>query len=363
MNDLSNLIPPIIWMTIWMTFWFVLTRILRIISYWWAGKGQREAWKEFAVTNKLHFHPGIFLMRGTRIDGVYRKHNLRIAAAREGRRTCGTRVKLKANSPCLEQDEGNVGDTFTSPTPEDVLSLLTPTGLQGVYFGKMETVAWGEFMWYWQGDALTDVDNLRRVCNLLADVADHYSAVVSIGGTVVHPLEAISRQRGLLSSVARQMLHDIARRTQRRLGHQSEHLLCPRCLARCGAHRADLEQFDETYYGCRLCRQSREFIDCPQGVVAVLDSAWTDAQAQSDGLLRVNWLARRALFDFDRVEIVRAADEDVERFAVQVGNDTDPLRSPRYAEMGCAVGPACGLSENTLRVLESTFGQVRQIVV
>jgi hypothetical protein len=92
--------------------------------------------------------------------------------------------------------------------------------------------------------------------------------------------------------------------------------------------------------------------------VAVLDAAWQGAQTQRDGTLRVNWLARRALFDFDRVEIIRAADKDVEQFAMQVGNDTDPLRKPRYAEMRCVVNPACGLAENTLRVLKSTFGRV-----
>jgi len=69
-------------------------------------------------------------------------------------------------------------------------------------------------------------------------------------------------------------------------------------------------------------------------------------------------LARRALFDFDRVEIIRATDEDVERFAMQVGNDTDPLRKPRYAQMRCSLAPNCHLTENTLRILESLFGRV-----
>jgi len=48
----------------------------------------------------------------------------------------------------------------------------------------------------------------------------------------------------------------------------------------------------------------------------------------------------------------------VERFAVQVGNDTDPFRRPRYRQMRCVVKPECNLSENTLRILDSVFGQV-----
>jgi hypothetical protein len=73
----------------------------------------------------------------------------------------------------------------------------------------------------------------------------------------------------------------------------------------------------------------------------------------------INWLQRRELFDFSRVEIVQATDEDVERFAVQVGNDTDEWRKPRYKQIPCAVSAQCQLSENTLRILERMFGAVR----
>jgi hypothetical protein len=190
-------------------------------------------------------------------------------------------------------------------------------------------------------------------------VADGYPAVAAAGGAVAPALQTVARQNGLLRDVVVRMLKDIAGATQRQLGNRAGRLLCPRCLAHFYAHRADLPwQFDETYYGCRLCYQSREFIECPQGVAAVLDAAWTGTQDLRDGVLRVNWLARRALFDFTVVEIVQATDEDVERFAVQVGNDADLLRRPLYAAMRCIVNPACGLAENTLRILRSTFGSV-----
>jgi len=64
------------------------------------------------------------------------------------------------------------------------------------------------------------------------------------------------------------------------------------------------------------------------------------------------------LFDFEQVVIVTANDEDVERFAVQVGNDTDPVRRPKYAQMCCLVSPECALSENTVRIFRRTFGRV-----
>jgi hypothetical protein len=82
-------------------------------------------------------------------------------------------------------------------------------------------------------------------------------------------------------------------------------------------------------------------------------------QVNQGEILRVNWLIRRTLFDFDEVEIVRANDEDIERFAVQVGNDTDIIRQPSYKEMRCVISSNCELSENTKRILQHMFGQVK----
>jgi hypothetical protein len=41
-----------------------------------------------------------------------------------------------------------------------------------------------------------------------------------------------------------------------------------------------------------------------------------------------------------------------------VGNETDPLRQACYKQLHCTVWPGCGLSENTIRILQHTFGQV-----
>jgi hypothetical protein len=65
-----------------------------------------------------------------------------------------------------------------------------------------------------------------------------------------------------------------------------------------------------------------------------------------------------ALFDRFYSQEQPANDEDIERFVVQVGNDTDPFRKPRYWQMTCTIGSACRLSENTLRILEKMFGRV-----
>jgi hypothetical protein len=84
----------------------------------------------------------------------------------------------------------------------------------------------------------------------------------------------------------------------------------------------------------------------------------TKEVVRQNNVLKVNWLLWRKLFDFDEVHIIRATDEDAERFAVQIGNDTDELRKSRYSQMRCNISADCQLSPNTMRILQHTFGQV-----
>jgi hypothetical protein len=161
-----------------------------------------------------------------------------------------------------------------------------------------------------------------------------------------------------LKQIAIWLVRSIVHETTNRLAHRAGRMICPTCLTCCGPHKASLPGLSVTYYGCRTCQQSREFLDCSEGVTAVLDDRWSEVWQHQDGLLRVNWLICRKLFDFDRVEVIQATDEDVERFVVQVGNDTDVLRQTRYPQIQCLIGPACRLSENSLRILERTFGRV-----
>lgn len=150
------------------------------------------------------------------------------------------------------------------------------------------------------------------------------------------------------------MMADIGQVTIERLEKIASEIWCPRCLARFRAIGIE-EKPKLYYYGCRACGQSQEVLHLKEGVTAVLDNGNTVEQLPQGEELKVNWLCRRSLFDFDRVEIVQATDEEVERFAVSIGNDTDESRQARYQGMGCAIAPGCELSPNTLRVLEYTF--------
>ncbi len=96
-------------------------------------------------------------------------------------------------------------------------------------------------------------------------------------------------------------------------------------------------------------------------VVAVLDSEWAAEKShqEADDVLRINWLQRKKMFDFDRIEIVNATDEEVERFTMEVGNDPDEWRRSGYRQMRCLIRPDCELSKNTIQLLRSTFGEVQ----
>ena len=95
-------------------------------------------------------------------------------------------------------------------------------------------------------------------------------------------------------------------------------------------------------------------------MVAVLDSAWLEpAQRQGTDLLRVNWLKKPSLFDFDWTEIIHASDEEVERFVVMVRSDIDRWRLSRYPQMACLVAKEAHLSDETINLLRDTFGEVK----
>ncbi len=211
---------------------------------------------------------------------------------------------------------------------------------------------------YRQDSLETDGDYLQRIFDLLASLARGYPFLLDMGGDLLPFLREAAIADSDLGEVVRQLIRDIAAETETRLGQQPDRFLCVRCLTHCGPHKLTVPTGQTfIYYGCRTCRQSRNFFEGE--AIMLLDRAYRATEPiQADGKLRVNWFAERSLFDFDSVEIIEADDEAVERFAVQVGNDTDPVRQPRYAAIRCLVSPQCRLSENSLRILEKTFGTV-----
>jgi hypothetical protein len=159
--------------------------------------------------------------------------------------------------------------------------------------------------------------------------------------------------------IIRQILRKISQDTHEVTTNSSSWPLCADCFIQVYPYEISLTT-DEVYvfYGCRKCRQYERLLDNVDSVIAVLDVNMQERWVQKLSTLQVNWLKHRAIFDFDRVEIARTIDEDVERFAIQVGNDTDELRQRRYRQMNCVLKTGSELSDNTVRILQKTFDNV-----
>jgi len=336
--------------------------IFQAMNYRQFEQKKALSWPELAAAHQLTLGRGHW-GKGVYIEGRYRSHRLKVETLfqwRENGRT-DTQISLisAAGRPIAPEAELLPAQQRTVRKLTRLLDPKLPADtLKGQ---KIEAAPGGESFTYRRVGLEGDQSYLNFLIDLLADLAEAYPLLVALGGEQVPALMAVAGQANHpLQRVAGQLLDDIERETTARLAGQAARLLCPACLARCTAHTLPLSPLNPmTYYGCRICGQSRTFLEVAPGqVVAVLDEDSPTEPLRQQGALRVNWLRYRKLFDFDRIEIIRADDEAVERFAVQAGNETDLARRAAYATIPCAIAPDCLLSENSRRILERLFGPV-----
>lgn len=211
-------------------------------------------------------------------------------------------------------------------------------------------------MSYKEAGIITKTKYLRAVIDDLGKLVEICPSVINLGGEAIPELHKIARNTNILQPVINALLVGIAEDTKQRLEVDVLQLWCPNCLAHYDqilVNRPPLKTM--RYFGCRKCGQSRQNFCFAGKVIAVLDEGTSIEQHQQDGQLKINWQKRRSLFDFDQIEIIQATDEDVERFAVQVGNDTDEVQKSRYESMTCEISADCQLSENSMRILKRVF--------
>lgn len=211
-------------------------------------------------------------------------------------------------------------------------------------------------------------DKLKILVTTLeqGDKQERFRAAYSIenqavnAGELVKILQVIAlNEKSPINHTATWLIREIGKQTSARWSKQVDQLLCPRCIVHCYAHNIKLPRFPKiVFYGCRQCNQSQSFIKFKGAITAVLDHDMTSKYTTHNGTLYVNCLLLNNLPDFDRLDIIKATDEDVERFAVSVGNDTDEVRRPYYKQMACIVTPNCGISKNSIRILKHTFGNI-----
>jgi hypothetical protein len=195
-------------------------------------------------------------------------------------------------------------------------------------------------------------------------LVDFYPAILKFEGEAIPYLLEISMNKNSpLRFLALQLLREISAITKNRLekGDYSK-FLCPNCFIRFSRNELQLPEGEILVcYGCRVCGRSKRLWKLKNEIIiVVLDKGMTDCYFRLDNVIKRNWLIQRKLFDFERVEIMDATDEDVERFLVQVGNNTDALQRIPYKQMDCFIAQDCKLSENTLRILSHVFGRINK---
>lgn len=172
-------------------------------------------------------------------------------------------------------------------------------------------------------------------------IINDWPTLVALGGEIVPSLLTVAQDNDDITSLVlvSQLLGNIAQDTTAKFKNRAASLLCQHCFVRYTEHKISLSWINSsiTYYGCRGCGHSRKFIRHNGEVVAVLNEVVKEKYHLQDSMLKVNWLFHRRVFDFDRVEIAQSEDEEVERFAVQLGNDMDKVRQSKYRQMRCTV--------------------------
>lgn len=353
-----------------------------------ANLAPEHPWARLARQNQLNFDHrySLFgLMRSDpQVTGVYRSHPLYLAL-HSGKNEVYTLLTVSANpglTASLPQISWSSGIPFTV---DDLFTLIAPQDLPASWQGTISIDQLGQKAVYREEQEENDETYLQAIFDLACDVLEGYAQVTRLGGVAVPALTELAKSYHPLRHIAIRCLYYISQETQERLESQAKDLLCSNCLVHPAqipvqlSWTKELKYFlvsqpgtsislpgrlpweQQSYYGCRQCGQSQQFIALEgRRTVVVLDEAATEDMIEQSDQLRVDWFAHPQPFDFDEVEIIQANDETVERFAVQLGNDTDPIRRPHYRQMRCRVARDCFLSPNTVRILHRTFGEVKE---
>ena len=338
---------------------FIFLLILAVIIYVTRNEGKQNYRPEmdpretFAESNYFNYIPGDSLAEEPIIRGEYRGYPVTIFFIRKGIGQPRTLIELSGTGQIKLNDAKKL-------TTLEAINLFVPTNLPYTLRGQIYADNNRQKIYYEQFDVEKDEVYLQFVLDLLVDLTNAYGALIPLGGEIIPLLQKYAENTlSGLKIITSQLLKDIGQETTDRLAHRILYLWCPYCLVRYTAHQVTLSLGHTiTYYGCRTCHQSQKFLEWKDEVIVILDKEMTTEQLQKNGVIQVNWFQFRKPFDFDEVKIIQAADEDVERFAMQIGNDTDRLRQSHYKKMQCMISRDCRLSINTMRILQRMFGEV-----
>lgn len=323
---------------------------------------QFALWETFAEKNGLtykssKYFPGV----KPKVTGIFRGCKLNLSSSTQVHYEIGSAHDARRHPQLLTCMVLQTDKTIKSkPEEKYVRTFLNSASLRRLTAGELNAQNKGTKIIYEQKEIEQDEQNLEVLFESLYDLLEVYPMIVMMGGKIVPSLQNTGKNNQALQQVMGQLLFDIGQATTKQLKRHASELLCTSCLVYCSAHKIDASwHMPVTYYGCRACGQSQEFFEVKKRkVIAVLDDTSSQKITETETMIRVNWLSHRKVFDFDKVEIYQVMDKEAELFAIQMGNDTDPIRCSRYKTMICDLAADCKLSENTMRILQRTFGEV-----
>ena len=312
----------------------------------------KSAWQSLAELYNLVYIPQ-HQWQKAKVTGQHRGYQLHLSSYLFGLEIILTATSSLPQSLGFPRIEEEITPLFFNPYLSNLL---------GGYFRSQDQ---GQRFFYHQVNPSfrDDLQSLQQLLSHLCDLAHSYRQLLALSGESIPFLLQGLASYPKFSRLALQLLQDIVSETEERLARNKTGLLCRQCFWRAESYPlavpGRIESLGLTYHRCRLCRQSGK-LDEYRHLICVLDETMSLPYTVKEGICRVNWLIHHRQFDFEGVELTQASEIEVEKFAIQIANNTEPQQKSTYWRMTCQIGPECPLSPNTMILLRRLFGKVNK---
>jgi hypothetical protein len=155
------------------------------------------------------------------------------------------------------------------------------------------------------------------------------------------------------------------RRNQAAVGRDWRQAVCRRCMARCELCAVRLAYWRRLEFArCRICHDDTACYSGVRSIAGLIGAAEPGVVDDSD-TLRIDLTpslsaSNRPLpHNLDRIIIGAAGDRLVETFLIRYQEQEARIDLPALQQIACIIMPSSTISENTRRMLQASFGQVR----
>lgn len=108
------------------------------------------------------------------------------------------------------------------------------------------------------------------------------------------------------------------------------------------------------YRACRKCRNTQYGIVVKKSTLVLSESIGWGTRKEGD-FFWINGLYLNELCDFDEIVVGNCSYEELERFCIIVGNDTDPWRAKKQKDIYYRLGEDATVTEQGIRLLNRFF--------